>query len=47
MLTEQRSIGTKLLHVGICTLLFQIEGFLDCLSLQNLYHGYNGFVIDE
>ena len=24
----------------ICTLLFHIEGFLDCLPLQNLYHAY-------
>ena len=24
----------------ICTLLFHIEGFLDCLSLQNLYRAY-------
>ena len=31
----------------ICTLLFHIEGFLDCLSLQNLYHAYIVFVIDE
>ena len=31
----------------ICTLLFHIEGFLDCLSLQNFYHAYIVFVIDE
>ena len=31
----------------ICTLLFHIELFLDCLSLQNLYHAYIVFVIDE
>ena len=24
----------------ICTLLFHIEGFLDCLSLQNVYNVY-------
>ena len=24
----------------LCTLLFHIESFLDCLSLQNLYHAY-------
>ena len=28
-------------------LLFQNEGFLDCLSLQNVYHVYIVFVIDE
>ena len=28
----------------ICTLLFHIEGFLDCLSLQNVYHVYIVFV---
>ena len=31
----------------ICTLLFHIEGFLDCLLLQNLYNAYIVFVIDE
>ena len=31
----------------ICTLLFNIEGFLDCLSLQILYHVHTVFVIDE
>ena len=31
----------------ICTLLFDIEGFLDFLSLQNVYHVYIVFVIDE
>ena len=31
----------------ICILIFNIEGFLDCLSLQNLYHAYIVFVIDE
>ena len=33
--------------ICICTLLFHIEGFLDCLSLQNVYHVYTVFVIDE
>ena len=31
----------------LCTLLFHIESFIDCLSLQNIYHGYIGFVNDE
>ena len=31
----------------ICTLLFHIEDFLDCLSLQKVYHVYIVFVIDE
>ena len=31
----------------ICTILFHIESFFDCLSLQNLYHANNVFVIDE
>ena len=31
----------------IYTILFHIEGFLDCLSLPNLYHAYIVFVIDE
>ena len=31
----------------ICTLLFHIEGFLDCLSLQNIYHVNIVFLIDE
>ena len=31
----------------IYTSLFHIEGFLDCLSLQNIYHVYIIFVIDE
>ena len=31
----------------ICTILFHIEGFLDCMSLQNVYHVYIVFVIDE
>ena len=31
----------------ICTLLFYIEGFLDYLLLQNLYHVYIVFIIDE
>ena len=30
----------------VCTLLFHIEGFLDCPSLQTLYHVYIVFVID-
>ena len=33
--------------ICICTLLFHIDGFLVFLSLQNVYHVYNGFVIDE
>ena len=31
----------------ICTVLFNIESFIDCMSLQNLYHAYIVFVIDE
>ena len=31
----------------ICTLLSHIEDFIDCLSLQNVYHVYIVFVIEE
>ena len=31
----------------ICTLLFPIEGFLDCLSLQNVYYVYIVLVTEE